>query len=583
MVNTHKLVNGWGYIEGTYRIWTKILDIDKSIFQIRNNDDAYDFAAYACETEVDGEMFVEHDVTDGFDGINVSLPIDEGTTVVGLLTGSKKNKGEDDEYVSDELDNSDPDVSDDDNGPKFEKFRKDKLNKNFKFKWGMQFNYLDDFREAIRECSVLNGREITFVKNESYRGFDNRSANSRWVAKAVVKKIQTSETVRICDIIQDMIHNYSMGITVARAWKTKSIAKKIIEGDAYKEYANLWRYAAELKRVNFGNTMKINVDRPNPLIQLRFGSFYFYFDGCKKGFINGCRPFVGVGGCHLETKYDGHLLIDVGRDPNDQYFPLTFGVVETETKDNWRWFLQMLMEYVGQDNKYIFISDQQKGLVIAFEEMFERIEHRLCLRYLKYGLKFKVKRFYLICTKKSPDKPRKLRIRECGEDGAIIRFPGVSYRCTKCDKFGHNIQSCKSKKEDPNALKRKKKLKTDADNVNQSGKQKQTLTQIETETDINITHAAMQTETDINTTNPAMQTETDINTTSANKKGKSKVKQEIDINTASANKKGKSKVKQEGKSMRKRSSERIKLKGFQKSIIESGSNSNQPMYLTEDE
>lgn len=44
-------------------MWTKILDIDKSIFQIKNNDDAYDFAAYACETEVDGEMFVEHDVT----------------------------------------------------------------------------------------------------------------------------------------------------------------------------------------------------------------------------------------------------------------------------------------------------------------------------------------------------------------------------------------------------------------------------------------------------------------------------------------------------------------------------------------
>lgn len=92
-------------------------------------------------------------IADGFDGINVSLPINEGTIVVGLLTGSKKNKGEDDEYVSDELDNSDPDVSDDDNGPKFEKFRKDQLNKNFKFKWGMQFNYLNDFmitRKHIR-------------------------------------------------------------------------------------------------------------------------------------------------------------------------------------------------------------------------------------------------------------------------------------------------------------------------------------------------------------------------------------------------------------------------------------------------
>lgn len=69
-----------------------------------------------------------------------------------------------------------------------------------------------------------------------------------------------------------------------------------------------------------------------PSIQPRFGSFYFYFDSCKKGFINGRRPFVRVDGCHLKTKYDGQILIVMGRDPNYQYFPLAFGVVELETK-----------------------------------------------------------------------------------------------------------------------------------------------------------------------------------------------------------------------------------------------------------
>jgi hypothetical protein len=53
-------------------------------------------------------------------------------------------------------------------------------------------------------------------------------------------------------------------------------------------------------------------------------------------------------------------LIAVGRDPNDCYFPLAFGVVETETKESWRWFLQLLMEDLGQANRFVFISDQQK-------------------------------------------------------------------------------------------------------------------------------------------------------------------------------------------------------------------------------
>ncbi|KAK2382535.1 hypothetical protein QL285_070062 [Trifolium repens] len=150
-------------------------------------------------------------------------------------------------------------------------------------------------------------------------------------------------------------------------------------GDADRQYSLLRRYADELRSKCKHNTVKIGVERPIPPdLHHRFGNFYFCFDGCKKGFINGCRPFIGVDGCHLKTKYGGQILIAVGRDPNDQYFPLAFGVVETETKESWRWFIQLLLEDVGQHNRFVFISDQQKGLVAVFEEMEERIEHSSC-------------------------------------------------------------------------------------------------------------------------------------------------------------------------------------------------------------
>lgn len=38
------------------------------------------------------------------------------------------------------------------------------------------------------------------------------------------------------------------------------------------------------------------------------------------------------------------MLITVGRDPNDQYFPLAFAIVETETKVSWRWFLTLVLK-----------------------------------------------------------------------------------------------------------------------------------------------------------------------------------------------------------------------------------------------
>lgn len=40
------------------------MEIDDDFFQISKDVDAYDFAAYACASNVDGDIFVEHDVDD---------------------------------------------------------------------------------------------------------------------------------------------------------------------------------------------------------------------------------------------------------------------------------------------------------------------------------------------------------------------------------------------------------------------------------------------------------------------------------------------------------------------------------------
>ncbi|KAI5417400.1 hypothetical protein KIW84_042124 [Lathyrus oleraceus] len=116
----------------------------------------------------------------------------------------------------------------------------------------------------------------------------------------------SSDGVKIRDIVSKSRSNFSVGITMSRAWKAKQIAKALIE------------------------------------------------DGVKKGFTTSCRTFIGVDGCHLKTKFGGTLLIIIGRDPNDQYYPIAFG-----------------------------------GLIPVFEELFERVEHILYLRHLYVNFKKK--------------------------------------------------------------------------------------------------------------------------------------------------------------------------------------------------
>ena len=61
----------------------------------------------------------------------------------------------------------------------------------------------------------------------------------------------------------------------------------------------------------------------------------------------GCRPFIGLDACHLKNKSGGQLIIAMYKDPNEEYFPLAYAVVEVETKDSWTEFINLLLADIG--------------------------------------------------------------------------------------------------------------------------------------------------------------------------------------------------------------------------------------------
>ena len=90
-----------------------------------------------------------------------------------------------------------------------------------------------------------------------------------------------------------------------------------------------------------------------------FERLYIYLEGCKKGFLAKCRkgflagykPFIGLDTCYLKNKSGGQLITAVCRDPNEEYFPLAYAVVEIETKDSWTWFINLLLVDIGQNRR----------------------------------------------------------------------------------------------------------------------------------------------------------------------------------------------------------------------------------------
>jgi hypothetical protein len=62
--------------------------------------------------------------------------------------------------------------------------------------------------------------------------------------------------------------------------------------------------------------------------------FFLCFDGMKKNFLGGCRPFLGIDGYHLKGSFEGVLLAAISFYGNNGLFLVPIFVVEIKCKDS---------------------------------------------------------------------------------------------------------------------------------------------------------------------------------------------------------------------------------------------------------
>lgn len=75
-----------------------------------------------------------------------------------------------------------------------------------------------------------------------------------------------------------------------------------------------------------------------------------------------CRLIIGLDACFMKGLYPGQIMSAVGRDDNENIFPIAIIVVGVEMKDSWNWFLTKLTDDPGtvEEIGWTFISDRQK-------------------------------------------------------------------------------------------------------------------------------------------------------------------------------------------------------------------------------
>jgi hypothetical protein len=221
--------------------------------------------------------------------------------------------------------------------------------------------------ERVWELKVLTAPFLTQCFIEEFR--DNQQMGLQTFAAKVQRKFNMSPS------------RFKLG-------RARKQALTIIHGDEAEQFSLLWDYGQELRKQNPGSKFFLSTnsskDGTSSVSKQHLATLYWSYDGCKRGFLEGCRPMICIDGCHIKTKFKGQLLTAVGIDPNDCIFPIAMGLVEVESTSSWEWFLTTLRDDLNISNTahFTIMSDKQKGLINAVGKIFPDAEHRFCVRHL---------------------------------------------------------------------------------------------------------------------------------------------------------------------------------------------------------
>ncbi|KAF9587959.1 hypothetical protein IFM89_006284 [Coptis chinensis] len=159
---------------------------------------------------------------------------------------------------------------------------------------------------------------------------------------------------------------------------------EVINGNYEEGYRLVPKMYRQIIKSNLGSFAKHFVNEKNQ----SFIGVVVAFKSSLDGWLNGCRPIVGLDGCFLKGKYGGCCLKAIGLDAMNGIVPLGFYICKGENRDTWRQFLCEMKPFLDMHkDKLTFISDKQKGLISAVDEYFPDSHHRYCFRHMYKNFK----------------------------------------------------------------------------------------------------------------------------------------------------------------------------------------------------
>ncbi|XP_059660140.1 uncharacterized protein LOC132306663 isoform X1 [Cornus florida] len=171
------------------------------------------------------------------------------------------------------------------------------------------------FDKITYQIKTIN-KEHTCVKESTFR-----EATSTWIAMKFADRIRENPEIKIASLGAAVKTQYGIEPSRMQLYRAKRKALEEIGGNHAEAYTLLPAYANEIDKTNPGSLAKIKRFRANLYMNPVFSRIFICFEALATGLKKGCRPFIGLDGCHLKGPYGGVLLTATALDGNNGLFP----------------------------------------------------------------------------------------------------------------------------------------------------------------------------------------------------------------------------------------------------------------------
>jgi hypothetical protein len=210
-------------------------------------------------------------------------------------------------------------------------------------------------------------------------------ANQAWVAERAIPLFKRKPNMGAKEMKEALEDKYKIQINYQTVWYGRQRATDKLFGKWDDSYEWLYRFKAEVELRAPGSIVEIDSEEVDD--KRHFTRFFCAFKGSIDGYLYGCRPYISIDSTALNGMWNGHMPAALALDGHNWMFPLAFGFFQSETKDDWIWFMKQLRNAIGELPKLAICTDACKGLEVAVKQVFPWAEQRECFRHLMENMK----------------------------------------------------------------------------------------------------------------------------------------------------------------------------------------------------